>query len=352
MSLTETCKEIAASLSSAHQSSSSQIAKCSFEPGTFLDVGIAVICFCTLQILGKTRTPFAAKGGGHASNPGLVWDDVYAALEPYGVNVVGIRVPGVGVACFTLGGGYSWLSNQYGLTIDTMQSFELAIPNDTVLNVTAASDPEFEAHQNYGIVTRFTLKTFSQSQVWGGIIIYSAKVSDLVSQVAANFAANITDPKAQIITTYNHILGVVSGVLNFIFYDGPSPPGGIFGHPSPLIAYDVEPFIPSIYSHSTTPSAYPPSRDRGLLLLDIYFAWTSLTSDGIMQQAVRDSAAHLRQLAITEGQDIADAASYGNYAIFDTLLSNIYGENVPRLQAIKTAVDPTNVMGLAGGFKF
>lgn len=78
------------------------------------------------------------KGGGHASNPdfssttgvqiamarfdgvtyhadtetvdigtGLIWDDVYAALEPYGVNVVGGRVTGVGVAGFTLGGGKS-----------------------------------------------------------------------------------------------------------------------------------------------------------------------------------------------------------------------------------------------------
>jgi hypothetical protein len=71
-----------------------------------------------------------------------------------------------------------------------------------------------------------------------------------------------------------------------------------------------------------------------------------------MQEAARDSAAHLRQLAIAGGQDVADAASYSNYAIFDTPLGRIYGDNVPRLQAIKAAVDPTNVMGLAGGFKF
>jgi len=36
---------------------------------------------------------------------GLIWDDVYAALAPHGVNVVGGRVTGVGVAGFTLGGG-------------------------------------------------------------------------------------------------------------------------------------------------------------------------------------------------------------------------------------------------------
>ena len=76
------------------------------------------------------------KGGGHATNPGfsstegvqiamyrfsevtyhpesntadvgagLIWDEVYEALEPYSVNVVGGRVSGVGVAGFTLGGG-------------------------------------------------------------------------------------------------------------------------------------------------------------------------------------------------------------------------------------------------------
>ena len=36
---------------------------------------------------------------------GLTWDQVYAALDPHKVNVVGGRVPGIGVAGLTLGGG-------------------------------------------------------------------------------------------------------------------------------------------------------------------------------------------------------------------------------------------------------
>jgi FAD/FMN-containing dehydrogenase len=36
---------------------------------------------------------------------GLAWDQVYKELESYGINVVGGRVPGVGVAGLTLGGG-------------------------------------------------------------------------------------------------------------------------------------------------------------------------------------------------------------------------------------------------------
>ena len=44
--------------------------------------------------------------------PGLTWDQVYVALEPSGVNVLGGRVPGVGVAGLTLGGGERFSSSE------------------------------------------------------------------------------------------------------------------------------------------------------------------------------------------------------------------------------------------------
>jgi FAD/FMN-containing dehydrogenase len=40
-----------------------------------------------------------------AIGAGLIWDDVYAALDGTGLNVCGGRVTGVGVAGFILGGG-------------------------------------------------------------------------------------------------------------------------------------------------------------------------------------------------------------------------------------------------------
>jgi len=95
-----------------------------------------VFIFVQLKILKACRTPFAVKGGGHTSNPGfsstsgvqialsrfnstkfnpnhgtveigpgLTWDQVYETLGPTGVTVVGGRIPGVGVAGLTLGGG-------------------------------------------------------------------------------------------------------------------------------------------------------------------------------------------------------------------------------------------------------
>lgn len=67
---------------------------------------------------------------------------------------------------------------------------------------------------------------------------------------------------------------------------------------------------------------------------------------------MKDIARQITAQAVAEGQDVADAAIYGNYALADTPLEAIYGDNVERLRAIHAAVDPSNVMGLAGGFKF
>jgi hypothetical protein len=37
--------------------------------------------------------------------------------------------------------GYSWKTNQYGLTVDTVTAYELVKPNGNVVAVTESSDP-------------------------------------------------------------------------------------------------------------------------------------------------------------------------------------------------------------------
>ncbi|KAI6113834.1 FAD-binding domain-containing protein [Pisolithus croceorrhizus] len=265
--ISETCETIATAVSSASAvhfsgpsyeenirhwaSSSTQRATCSLEPGTASDVGIA------LQVLGKNRIPFAVKGGGHTLNPGfssttdiqiamsrfseivydpklrvvtvgagVIWDDVYAALEPHGVTVVGGRVSGIGVAGFTLGGGYSWLTNQYGLAVDNTESFELVLPNGTVFDVTESSHPDLFFGLR-GIVTKFILKTHPQGQIWGGIVVYPETSVDQVTRATAHFSANNEDPKAQIIVSINYAAGNLF-LVTTLFYDNTDPAPGVF----------------------------------------------------------------------------------------------------------------------------
>ncbi|KAK0229786.1 hypothetical protein EDD85DRAFT_123625 [Armillaria nabsnona] len=158
----------------------------------------------------------AVKAGGHATNPGFssttgvqiamtrfkditydlktqtvvigagnIWDDVYKALDARGVNVLGGRVSEIGVAGFTLGGGYSWLSNQHGLAIDNVLAYELVILNGEVTNVTASTDPDLffslkGGGNNFGVVTRFTLKTFPQGNIWGRHVVNIITIEHLL----------------------------------------------------------------------------------------------------------------------------------------------------------------------------
>ena len=124
-----------------------------------------------------------------------------------------------------------------------------------------------------------------------------------------------------------------------------SPKGGSIG-------YVVEPFLPSILSHNTAPTAYPPTRDHVYFPLALYGVWVDAKYDNDVYDAIRQSAARIRDVAIQDGQDITNAPLYPNYALFDTPLSDMYGGNVDKLRSLKQRVDPHDVMGLAGGFKF
>ena len=70
----------------------------------------------------------------------------------------------------------------------------------------------------------------------------------------------------------------------------------------------------------------------------------------MFHSAVKQSTEQILKVAVSEGQKVG-AKFLGN-AAYDTPLEDIYGGNVPRLKALKKRVDPENVMGLAGGFKF
>ncbi|KAJ2913558.1 hypothetical protein MD484_g6853, partial [Candolleomyces efflorescens] len=239
-------------------SASNQVPACVAEPATPVDVGRI------LQIVGITRTPFAVQSGGHGTNPGfsstqgvhislhslrsvnynqatqtvefgagLRWEEVYAAIEQHNISVLGGRVTGVGVGGVTLGGGYAWKTNQYGLTCDSVTAFELVKPNGDVVRVTQQSDSQLffglkGASNNFGIVTKITMNALPQGQVWGGSIAYMDPASIAAISVATSkFANEVTDPKAAILSTFSYYQGnPLVGVQ--LFYDAPQPPAGIF----------------------------------------------------------------------------------------------------------------------------
>ncbi|KAI9449094.1 FAD dependent oxidoreductase [Lactarius psammicola] len=458
-----TCHRIAAAISNASEvffphspqyasdilhtyASSSEASVCSVEPGSADDVSKI------LRIIGSTRTPFAVKGGGHTANPGfsstrgvqislarfdkitvnsitgtvefgpgLTWDQVYAALDPTGVNVIGGRVPGVGVAGVTLGGGFSYKSNEYGLSVDNVVSYDLVLPNGTITSVTSNdTDLWFGLRggmNNFGVVTKFVVKSYPQSKVWGGLLFYPPNQLDAVKDALVRYQQK-QDVKAEAAVVLNYASGQLV-VGSFLFYDAPVPPQGFFDdflaipttlknvsttsfsdlvlsfnqlNPSPgstrtyfcgvpvtkyspavfdafvnqtklwgarlasldknaTVGVTLEPFDSGVFSHGSG-SAYPPDRSQAVFPSVIGATWTNASLDGIVASALRKESDTIHAVALADGQNVSRAAVYVNYALFDTPLEDIYGQNVPRLRKIRAAIDPEDVMGLAGGFKF
>jgi FAD/FMN-containing dehydrogenase len=122
------------------------------------------------------QTSFNRTTGTAKVGTGQLGEQVYQALEPFNVSIAVGRVSGVGVGGFTLGGGYSWTTNQVGLSCDTVVEFEVALPTGKVVTATNTSNADLffglkGGGNNFGIVTAITYKVVEQPAVWGGLVI-------------------------------------------------------------------------------------------------------------------------------------------------------------------------------------
>ena len=57
--------------------------------------------------------------------PGATWADVDRATQPFGLVVPGGIVSATGVAGFTLGGGFGWVSRRHGFAADNLRAVEI-----------------------------------------------------------------------------------------------------------------------------------------------------------------------------------------------------------------------------------
>jgi FAD/FMN-containing dehydrogenase len=96
----------------------------------------------------------------------------FGLATPLGINST------TGVAGLTLGGGFGWLSRQYGLTIDNLLSAEVVTANADRVHASTSAHPElFWALRggggNFGVVTRFEFQLHRVGpEIFAGLIVY------------------------------------------------------------------------------------------------------------------------------------------------------------------------------------
>ncbi|KAF2014438.1 putative FAD-binding oxidoreductase [Aaosphaeria arxii CBS 175.79] len=208
-----------------------------------------------VSVLSKGGVSFAVRSGGHMPSPlaantdggvlidlsglksiqydarkseakigaGLKWGEVYAELERSKVTVVGGRVLDVGVGGLILGSGLSYLSDLYGLACDNVVNFEVVLAGGKLVNASARENQDLfwalkGGLNNFGLVTSFTLKTYSIYQVWGGVKLYNYTDLPKLLRAANEYQSTPTkDPYANFMLQAfptNQSIGVV---LNMVY---------------------------------------------------------------------------------------------------------------------------------------
>ncbi|VUC36523.1 unnamed protein product [Clonostachys rosea] len=224
-----------------------------------------------LKISQEHGEPFAIRGGGQQPLPGCSnieggitldlasitgvdlkdnnsivsigagerWGAVYNKLHEKGLSVTGARSGNNGVGGLALSGGLSFFSSREGLVCDNVVNYQVVLASGKVVDANEKENADlFKALRgggnNFGVVTRFDMRTFKQGPFWGGAVFYfpdqfPAQIDALVDELSKPDASEETH--IMISLFFAAQMGQVMG-LNQVYYtqEVQNPP-------------DIQPFV-------------------------------------------------------------------------------------------------------------
>ncbi|PYH94157.1 FAD dependent oxidoreductase [Aspergillus ellipticus CBS 707.79] len=276
--------------------------------------------------------------------PGLSWEEAQNGLNGTGRTIVGGRLGGVGVGGYMLGGGMSFLSSQYGWAANNVVNFEVVLANGTIVNANEKENTDLFASlkgggNNFGIVTAYTLQTHPQDhKVWGGNYIFGSNKTPQVLAAVRDFVEYYPDDKAAIIVTAEHAALIDTWIM-FLFYDGPTPPQGVFDNFTAINPIDTTKTWDSYYdllknndffilhgqrytiATETTPL---PNKTVGAEVMQTYFDhWYNVTKtvldvpDMIGSIAFQPMPKAITSKAKARGGDLIDFPTDQDYIVFE-----------------------------------
>lgn len=118
---------------------------------------------------------------------GVTWGDLDRETAVFGLATTGGLVSTTGVAGFTLGGGIGWLMRAHGLASDNLISADVVTADGQFLTASEQENSDLfwglrGGGGNFGVVTSMEFRLYPVSQVYGGMILWTAdRARDLLA---------------------------------------------------------------------------------------------------------------------------------------------------------------------------
>ncbi|KAF9634931.1 FAD linked oxidase [Lasiodiplodia theobromae] len=188
----------------------------------------------TIDLGLMNTTAYNATGGVVSIQPAARWLSVYQTTDPLDVGVLGGRLSTVGVGGLVTGGGFSFYLYQRGLVCDSVQGFEVALANGTIVEANRSVNADLYTvlkggSGNFGIVTRIDMEAFERTPIWGGTRTYTADATEDHILAIVDWTDNIENYQngsAVIFWTYKPSDGAI--VVNSVLTDV----GGVVAAPA------------------------------------------------------------------------------------------------------------------------
>ena len=142
---------------------------------------------------------------------GATFGSLYAYLNAYNLIAVGGRGDSLGLGGLLTGGGVGFFGPRYGFACDNVVGYEIVLADGSIANINAQSHLDlFRAlkggSNNFGIVTRFDLKTYSQGPLWGGFVNYpESAIPAQLDAIRQFMNAETRDPNAALIASLGYV---------------------------------------------------------------------------------------------------------------------------------------------------
>ena len=170
---------------------------------------------------------------------GALWSDVYNAIAPHNLAVVGGAITSVGVGGLSLMGGYGWLTGAHGLALDNILSAEIVLASGEIVHASKTENEDLfwairGAGACFGIATSFTFRAHIQENlVWNGNLVLPGAALETAIGIANKVLAKENDTgKASLGMLWVSPPGAPApSIVLMLYYNGTENEGKTFFKP-------------------------------------------------------------------------------------------------------------------------